>query len=103
MPEFGLDIEEGEMPGRPVGSNDVISMNPNEIRDLAGVINDVAYIHTQNLAATVWVVTHNLDKFPSVTVVDSGGNFVETDVVYIDPNTVNVVLSYAISGKAYLN
>ncbi len=61
------------------------------------------YIHTQNAAASTWTVTHNLSKFPSVSVVDSGGTVVIGDVTYVDSNTLTIDFSAIFSGKAYLN
>lgn len=61
------------------------------------------YTHDQTLALATWTVTHNLAKFPSVTVVDSAGTVVIGTVVYLDANTVELDFSTAFSGKAYLN
>lgn len=62
-----------------------------------------SYIHTQTSASSDWVINHNLDTFPSVSVVDSGGNVVYGDVKYVTSNTIKVFFSSAFSGKAYLN
>ena len=64
---------------------------------------DKHYTHTQSVVADTWNITHNLNKYPSVSVVDSAGNQVEGDIEYVDAN--NVILSFcgAFSGKAYLN
>lgn len=67
------------------------------------IVNDKNYTHTQAVASTVWEVNHGLDKCPSVTVVDSAGNVVIGDVVYIDKNNVRITFVSAFSGKAYFN
>ena len=64
---------------------------------------DKTYIHKQVIASNTWEITHNLYKYPSVSVVDTGGNAVIGDVKYIDMNVVKVTFSSAFSGKAYLN
>lgn len=64
---------------------------------------DKNYVHTQGAAATSWVVTHNLNKFPSVTVVDSGGTVVMGTVVHNSVNQATLSFSAAFSGKAYFN
>lgn len=64
---------------------------------------DAFYVHAQDVADTTWTVTHNLGKFPSVSVVDSGGTWVVGDVTYVDANTLRVVFSRAFGGKAYCN
>jgi hypothetical protein len=69
----------------------------------AGGGGDLSYEHDQLSAATTWSVTHNLGKFPSVSVVDTGGNELLVDVDYIDANHCVLTLGAATSGKAYLN
>jgi hypothetical protein len=64
---------------------------------------DATYVHTQNQAATVWEITHNLKTFPSVTVVDSAGSVVIGNVTYASENRVTLSFSAAFGGKAYLN
>lgn len=61
------------------------------------------YIHDQSIPATNWTITHNLNKFPSVTIVDSANTEVVGDVQYTNNNTLTVTFSSAFSGKAYLN
>jgi len=66
------------------------------------------YTFSQSSVSNTWVINHNLGKFPSVTVVDSGGSVV---VGTIDFNTLNQITitffgggsALAFSGKAYLN
>lgn len=67
------------------------------------VDTDSTYIHRQMTASSVWTIVHSLGRFPSVTVVDSGGNTVIGDVTYVDENTVVLTFQGAFSGIAYLN
>jgi len=62
-----------------------------------------SFTWTQNIALAVWTIPHNLDKFPSVTVVDTLGNLIYPDVSYVDSNTVQITHGSAFAGKAYLN
>lgn len=64
---------------------------------------DKFFEHTQSVPAQEWQIEHNLQKFPSVTVIDSGDSVVVGDIQYIDTN--NIILSFqsAFAGKAYLN
>ena len=64
---------------------------------------DKTFIFTQSTAANVWIVNHNLDKYPSVTVVDSGDNVVYGGVTYNNANNLTITFSSAFSGKAYIN
>jgi hypothetical protein len=61
------------------------------------------YVHRQDTPSDEWTIVHNLDSYPSVTVVDSAEETVIMDVEYIDKNTVICRAIGAFSGKAYLN
>lgn len=61
------------------------------------------YIHEQGIASDEWIIQHNLGKFPSVTVVDSGNNVIVPDVQYINKNKCIVRMNGASKGRAYLN
>lgn len=64
---------------------------------------DANLVHTQSTLASTWVITHALNKFPSVMVVDSGGNWVMPDIRYDSISQITVVFGAAASGKVYLN
>ena len=72
------------------------------VRTLSDAV-DKHYVHTQATAAATWEITHNLNKYPSVTVIDSAGSEVEGDIDYTSANVVTLTFSGAFSGKAYLN
>ena len=61
------------------------------------------YIHNQIIGTSIWNIPHGLNKFPTVTVTDSGNNVIVGDVRYIDSNNVVVSFTGSFSGKAYLN
>jgi hypothetical protein len=61
------------------------------------------YIFAQASASATWTVQHNLDKFPSVTMVLSTGQKGYGDIVYIDENNLTITFASAESGKAYMN
>lgn len=67
------------------------------------IIGDKSYIYIQGTASAVWRVTHNLGKYPSVTVVDSADNVIVGEVQYISPNEIMISFVGAFSGKVYLN
>jgi len=64
---------------------------------------DKNYVHTQASPSALWIVQHNLGKFPSVSVFDSGGDLVEGDVIYDSLNQCTLTFSGAFSGKATCN
>lgn len=57
----------------------------------------------QSSALSTWTIPHNLNRHPSVTLVDSTGARVWTDVFYVDSNVVQVTFATPTAGKAYLN
>jgi hypothetical protein len=63
----------------------------------------VTFVFNQTTAASTWSITHNLGKFPSVSVVDSSNNVVIGEVEYNSNNQVTLTFASAFSGKAYLN
>lgn len=64
---------------------------------------DLHYTHTQSIASTTWNVTHNLGKFPSVSIVDSAGAAWLSDVRHIDSISLTITFAAAFGGVAYLN
>lgn len=68
-----------------------------------GIEGDKHFLFVQSIASDVWEIKHDLNKYPSVTTVDSADSIVIGDVTYIDENNVRLTFSGAFSGKAYLN
>lgn len=64
---------------------------------------DATYLHEQFVPQATWTVNHNLNKYCSVTIVDSAGSAVFGNVEYLDMNSVQLVFSSAFSGKAFCN
>lgn len=64
---------------------------------------DKFYEYIQLAPATRWEIAHPLKKFPSVTVVDSGGSVVVGEIEYIDDSNITLIFKSSFSGKAYLN
>lgn len=65
--------------------------------------SDKTYTHTQASASDTWVITHNLNKKPSISIIDSAGDVIDGDVLYNDENSLTLTFSAATSGEAYLN
>lgn len=64
---------------------------------------DKHFTFVQSSAAATWNITHNLGKFPSVSIVDSGNTVVRGDIDYTSENTLTITFSAPFGGKAYLN
>ena len=65
--------------------------------------SDLTFIFNQAAPATTWNITHNLGKFPSITVVDTGNTAVNGQYDYIDDNNIVLTFTAPFAGKAYLN
>lgn len=64
---------------------------------------DAFFRYNQSIANSVWNIDHGLNKYPSVTVVDTAGTQGFGTVLYVDSNNVTVSFSAAFAGTAYLN
>ena len=66
-------------------------------------INDKFLVYNRTVPSNEWVINHNLEKYPSVTVVDSANSIITGEVTYIDMNNLKITFQAAFSGRAYLN
>ena len=62
-----------------------------------------SHIHNQTVSSSTWNITHNLNKYPSVSIVDSSNEEVIGEVEHINSNSLTVKFSAPFSGKAFLN
>ena len=70
---------------------------------LSADAEDKTFVFTQGAPAVQWTVQHNLNKFPSVSVVNNNNIVINGEVTYIDANNVQLNFSAGFAGKAYLN
>ena len=54
-------------------------------------------------SGATWNITHNMGKYPSVTVIDSGGEQVLGSISYTNTNSLVITFVTSITGTAYLN
>lgn len=59
------------------------------------------YIHTQSVAASEWIVNHNLDRYPSTEIRSTGGAVVIAEVINVSFNQLRVYFSSPFAGTAY--
>ena len=64
---------------------------------------DKGFKHNQVSASNTWVINHNLNKFPSVVVIDSAGSQAIGAVTHNSKNQLTLSFSASFSGVAHLN
>jgi len=69
----------------------------------SALVTDKSFVFTQGTTSTSWEVVHNLNKFPSITVVDTANTVVFGEYIYNSLNKVTLNFKNAFAGKAYLN
>lgn len=73
------------------------------IANINSVGGDKNFVYEQQTAARTWDITHNLDKMPSITVIDSAGTVVQGEYEEVNRNRVILYFSAPFSGKAIMN
>jgi hypothetical protein len=91
--DFYLDTSNAKLYG-PKGSTSWLA------EDLALVPK--RFVFTQAVASSSWAITHDLDGFPSVSIVDSAGSHVVGDVEYNSTSSITVNFESSFAGTAYL-
>ena len=61
------------------------------------------YVHTQMVPSDTWTINHDLNKKPSVTIIDSAGSWVMGDIEYPSDSQVILRFSHPFDGTATLN
>ena len=65
--------------------------------------SDQTYVFVQSVPATTWTITHNLNKYPSVSVVNINNVVMYGEITYLSPSQLQIEFSAGFSGKAYMN
>jgi len=69
----------------------------------AGGTNDANFVFTLDGSASQYVITHNLAKFPAVSIVDSNNIEVVAAITYNSINQCTLTFSSVFTGKAFFN
>lgn len=64
---------------------------------------DKNYLHTQSTASLIWTIQHNLQKYPSVTIMSNSGQQVFADVEHTSKNELIITFSIPFAGTASMN
>ena len=74
----------------------------NELAARETRISGSAYMYTQTTPAAVWTINHNLGLWPTVSILDPGGNEIEADVTHPSVNQLVIRFAIPIAGLARL-
>lgn len=61
------------------------------------------YTHSQTTSSTTWDITHNMNKYPHISIFDDTNDLVFGNIEYISLNEVRITFSKTIKGMCYLN
>ncbi|MCW2277724.1 hypothetical protein [Heliophilum fasciatum] len=86
--------------GDQVEAEDINALQ-DAIRSLS--VSSGTFVFTQIAPSATWVITHDLQKRPSVTVVDSAGTAVIGDILYRSDSEIEARFQSPFAGCAYLN
>jgi hypothetical protein len=102
----------GTVGGSGISKFTELSDTPATIQALKTVRGNVAgnalefytpyYTHTQGVDSTTWTVAHGLNRYPSVTIIDSAGTQLYAAVKHIDKNNLLITFNAVTSGIAEL-
>lgn len=86
----------------PMDTNGVLA-NDKHYAISDNTAGDKTFTFAQSTPASTWIIDHNLNKKPSVSVVDTGGNLCYGEVVHNSNNRLTVTFSASFAGEAYIN
>lgn len=86
------------------GVNDNKFVTPKTLKNrIDNITFSENYLHDQGIPSATWVVSHNLGKYPSVTVIDSANREVVGEVIHTSTNQTILNFNNPFSGRATLN
>ncbi len=95
---FNLEQPQRETANFTIQDNDI-----HVTFDIAQANKDKYFVFEQAESKNAWTIIHNLNKKPSVTVVDEYDRVVTPDIQYINDSKIIVRFNFAFKGRAYLN
>ena len=99
----GVDVSTTKFKG--VGNLINITTPINNQINIEALASDANFIYSgnQNVASKTWTIVHNLNKYPSVTVVDTAVQTIYGRVDYPLQSKVVITFANPIKGLAFLN
>ncbi len=109
-PEPSLVIQIDEPPDSELVARTVTLTVPQEPKIVVANIHEVGifggdshYLHSQDIPAFEWIITHNLGKFPAVQVLDTAQNHIHSKIIHDSNMVCRAIHGAMFSGKASCN
>jgi hypothetical protein len=67
---------------------------------VAGGAGSFYYKHDQSSSLSVWVINHNLNSEPNITVYSVGGVRVDAEIIHMSANQAQAIFDFPYSGFA---
>lgn len=80
-----------------------VTLEGNKTTEELNIETDANFIYEQTEASAEWIIVHNLNKYPAVSIIDSAGDEVVGNVHYDSVNQVTITFTGAFKGTATLN
>lgn len=64
---------------------------------------DKNFIYEQSTPAKTWLIKHSLNKYPSLILFDNEGNFMLSEIKYINTEEIIINFNSEVAEKAILN
>jgi hypothetical protein len=101
--ELSLSIDDGTVVSIDDSEIQILTVGEQGPPGAQGASGDLNFLFVQSIPSATWTINHGLGKYPSVTVIDSAGQFVEGNIQYTSLNQVILTFSGAFSGEASCN
>jgi len=86
-----------------INTHNLSGVSHADLRALIAAINESPFTHSQNVAADIWTIPHNLGKqYVNVQLIDYAGNDCTADLDYTSVNVVTVIWPRSMAGTAII-
>jgi hypothetical protein len=59
--------------------------------------------HIQTIPSKIWIITHNLNKYPAITLLDANNREIKGEVKHNSINQITVTFNQELTGKVIFN
>lgn len=98
-------VQVAEIPRETVAVTDIDVIKPQFNDVLVVNMGELAphYVHNQSTPAALWIINHNLNRYPSIELLSVGLVRFDADIAHVSLNQSVVTLAIATAGIAQCN